>query len=209
MMKVIKMLLIIVIVVIIIMGRILVLMSPLCYIRLGFLPRSVWNKQTRIEPPSPQPNPSPMPNFLTPPPPPCGTPPNPLEELHGVEDPACRWLLQESASKTPRTPSPPPTPPLPPFTPPTPPPAPHPLCPSSLFFWKPSFLLSCPGARRPCRGGARKRLQLGASSGGLHHARGEDLAVSMPDWHATCLLSAARCSFRKPPDRWKGFGVGV
>ena len=43
-------------------------------IRLGFLPRSVWNKQTRIRSPSPQPFFFACPNFVTHPPArPCGT----------------------------------------------------------------------------------------------------------------------------------------
>ena len=81
-------------------------------IRLGFLPRSVWNKQTRIGPPS-------MPNFLTPPPPPpcpVGPPPIPWRSCKPMpwRVPLVGGSYRGSASKNPPTPSPPPPP--------------HPLC---------------------------------------------------------------------------------
>ena len=81
-------------------------------IRLGFLPRSVWNKQTRIGPPSlTQPFlPAEFSDATPPPPPPCGTP---------IAWRSCKpmsWsvggFLQGECLKTP-----PPPPPPPPFNP--------------------------------------------------------------------------------------------
>ena len=187
----------------------------LYHIRLGFLPRSVWNKQTRIRSPSPNPTLAPVQNFVTPPPPP--PPSNRLEQL---QTDAVEGL------------SPPPPPVKLPETPypanlqkPSPP-----LCRFMLTsVWNEQTRIrspalinplqrSPPGRRhlhilhtldRPgCRGGARRRLQ-------VYHTRSTVMAiVFFTSLLAACLMrqlvgpniqatagchstSAPHCEFRK------------
>ena len=73
--------------------HVLYIVSRLLGIRLGFLPRSVWNKQTRIGPPSPSPKFCGAPALWDPPPP--------------IAWRSCRRLPQKKRRKTPHPPPPP------------------------------------------------------------------------------------------------------
>ena len=108
----------------------------LLYIRLGFLPRSVWNKHTRI----------PHARFC--------------DACRWLLEGECLKTPHPHPLPPPPLPPSPLPPPHPPSTPPTPPLTPLPFLP---FFCETRFPPFLSWGRSGCRGGARKRLQLAYS----------------------------------------------